>query len=353
MRIVLACIAFIGCGGADVTPATPKNRTDTPTTHLLLRIESVVVADKQPNGQPWDTPEAPGAEAACRVFAETIGIGSAAIGEGLWSPPIGKGAELLCTGAPPITKQERNRTNPDVQVRVLAEGASSYRTDVVADSTEATFRHAFVVPIDAIAETGVIVEVVDNDAKEIAQPIAALRFARDELLGIANSPSKRVTKDQTPSLIKLVLAVAAYRGHDRIEATMSAKDGVKVSPAELDGGEVVRITATGSFSVGSYYNQNLTPTGWTGGGKEYNFENEPLHSAPHGSGFVLLGGRDRVPVLVNPCGAFVAPFSGPLAIGVDDNDPGNNTGDLAFVIERRAPTVEEWRTHQTSERCTP
>ncbi len=31
-----------------------------------------------------------------------------------------------------------------------------------------------------------------------------------------------------------------------------------------------------------------------------------------------------------------------MVVGVNDTDPGNNSGEVAFTVQRRAPTAEEW-----------
>jgi hypothetical protein len=61
-------------------------------------------------------------------------------------------------------------------------------------------------------------------------------------------------------------------------------------------GEVVKVRASGSFRVGSWYGESLSPTA----------------------------------------------HSGALRVGLNDSDLDNNEGLVSFEVELRAPTAEEW-----------
>ena len=118
----------------------------------------------------------------------------------------------------------------------------------------------------------------------------------------------------------------------------------------LRAGEVVTIAATGSYKVGDFYDAVLDPRGYPDGGpREYNFEAEPSRSAPHGVALAQIGcGDAKEGLLVAPCTTVVSQVGGPLLLGVNDNDPNNNSGQLQFSVRVRPPTPSEWMDQQTS-----
>ena len=109
-------------------------------------------------------------------------------------------------------------------------------------------------------------------------------------------------------------------------------------------GEVVHLRAEGSYTVGSFYDAKLDPRGYsTEAARRYNFPQEPFASAPHATGIALAGKDERfVGGLVAPCLTFTSLYAGTLRVGVNDSDPANNEGRIAFEGYSRAPTVEEW-----------
>jgi hypothetical protein len=266
----------------------------------------------------------------------------------------GKAVEFLCRASEPEPRQqEQDPTNPDLQVRISAGTAQPYATETVKDVTQATFVHPFLVPVAAIPPDGLRLEVMDADGAE-AESIGAVRLSAAEALKTLRSPTHILVKEQPPSLEALELIISPYTAVPTATLVMPVRDGTKkVDGDELLAGEVVRVTADGRYQVGHYYDAPLTPVGYPGGGpKSYHFPYEPLRSASHGCGFALVGHRRREATLVAPCGSFLSTESGPMVVGVNDTDPSNNSGEVAFTVQRRAPTAEEWaRQHTIGDDC--
>jgi hypothetical protein len=138
---------------------------------------------------------------------------------------------------------------------------------------------------------------------------------------------------------------------------MAAKDGTADVPADGPlppslAGEVLRVRASGAYRVGSYFDRELDPAGYPDrGAMDWNFQYEPLRSAPHACGFFLVGDGRRFATLVTPHGAAVSPVGGPVIVGINDNDVGDDSGEVSFVVDRRAPTVAEWQTRRCAVDC--
>ena len=57
----------------------------------------------------------------------------------------------------------------------------------------------------------------------------------------------------------------------------------------------------------------------------------------------LAGQDDRfVGAVVAPCVTFTSLYAGELRVGINDREPENNEGEIAFEGFVRAPTVTEW-----------
>ena len=318
-------------------------------THVVVRIDEVVVAATQPNGRPWDGDVvAPREGEGCSIFGKAIGL-ALATEVGAFASLVSEGASLLCRGASRPSQRQNDPTNPDLQVRIGTADGTPYVTEVAPDVTQTLFGRRFVLPIDAIPPDGLIIEVVDDDLAAGRQQIGAVRVSRNDVLRALNEPTQLLVRDQKPSLLKLELVISEYGAHPNTNVDMSAREGTHPDVADVMGGEVVSITASGKYRVGTWYDADVSPVGYPGGGpRDYNFKYEPLRSAAHACGFALVGERDRTAALVDPSASFVAPTPGPLLVGINDSDPTNNSGSIQFTITQRAPTASEWRLHRPS-----
>ena len=343
MRLGLALVVVVACGAPPSTKSVVVRKSP---SHIVLRVDNVVAAALQPTGKTWDG-EAPQRDdgAGCGLFGKVIGLAVA----GVAAPLVVEGANLLCRGVTRAPQQQRDATNPDLQVRVGTADGTPYTTQVIPDVTQALFGRRFVIPTEAVPPDGLIVEVVDDDLAAGAQQIGAVRLARDELLAALDERTHMMIRDQKPSLLKIEFVVSVYNEPSATIVDMPAREGTRPNVVDVVAGEVVTINAMGTYRVGSWYDANVTPIGYPGGGpRGYNFKYEPLASAAHACGFALLGDRDRTAALVNPSASFVAPTAGPLLVGINDNEPGNNTGSIRFDVRRRGATAAEWTSHRTN-----
>ncbi|MGH7434242.1 MAG: C2 domain-containing protein, partial [Polyangiaceae bacterium] len=249
----------------------------------------------------------------------------------------GAALKYLCKAASQPKQVEHDPSLPDLQVRLSASSFAPYATDVVRDADRASFaQQPFLVPIDAIPPDGLRLEVYDDDDTEKPELIGAVRLSRDEVVSAAGRPV--LVKSDPQAVFEIV--VSPYGGSGPQDVAMPASEGTRDSPAPVLAGEVVLVKAAGDYQVGSFYDAHVGPAGYPGGGpKGYNFKYEPLSSAPHACAFFLLGQRKRFATLTTPCGSSIAPVGGSLVVGINDDEPGNNKGTVAFSVARRPPTV--------------
>jgi hypothetical protein len=229
-------------------------------------------------------------------------------------------------------------------VRLAAGSGAPYTTDVERDSDHADFgRQPFVVPLDAIPPDGLRLEVYDADDGETPELIGAVRLQRGELVAAVG----RAPLTKSDPLAAFEIVVTPYANSEPMTVSMPASLGTETALTPVLAGEVIRVRASGEYRVGSYFNSPVGPSGYPGGGPTgYNFGSEPLKSAPHACAFFLVGDEKRFATLATPGGAVITPVGGPLIVGINDNDPSNNSGNVAFTIERRLPSSSEWQVHR-------
>jgi hypothetical protein len=343
VRRVVLCTTVVlsACGGATQRAQPPAGPP--PLSALIIRVDAVRVPPMRPGGGAWDPPAPQEDTGGCEILG---GIAELAL------PSIGKiagpAASFLCRGASQASPPQTDVTGPDVAVRLSAGSSSPYSTDVVHDALIASFAlQPFVVPLDAIPQDGLRLEVVDDDAHDGAEVIGSVRLMRDEALAAVGRPA--IVKEDVTTAARLEVVVSAYVPSAPQSVPMRAVEGTKETGTLALSGEVLRSTATGSYKVGTWNDAAVTPVGYPGGGpKGYNFGYEPLRSAAHACAFFLVGEKRREATLVTPCGSTLTSVAGPLVVGVNDNDPSNNDGALSFAIERRAPTTTEWLGHRVA-----
>jgi len=345
--VLLATVTALplGCGGSQAPTPNAMAPIVSPS-YVVLRVDTVRVAPQRPNGTSWDDAEPPREDPFCLIVGATAG--GVALGYAPQAAPTALGTvTALCKALDPPAQRQHDPTLPDLQVRLSAGMGAPYVTDTIADTTLFTFAEAFVVPVDAIPPDGLRLEVVDNDDPQSsgagrAETIATLRISRDELVGALASPTHMIRRPQAPALLDLELVVTPY-GSTTALATMSANEGTKDTHLTAFSGEVLRVRAVGSYHVGSWHSEELSPAGYPGGGPmRYNWPVEPLASAPHGSAFLLVGRHTRTAHLTPGCTTVLVSHPGPIVLGVNDKEPENNTGSLSFTIERRPPSAAEW-----------
>jgi hypothetical protein len=324
----------LGCGGAPEA----KSVRDRLPENLVLRVDRVDVAPMRPGTQNrWDGPEPEArSNAVCSLLA---------IGTNLVSPVVGDGVEGLCGALIRSEQLERSPEDPDLQVRLSSGAAVGFESPVTLNVTSHTFAYEFVVPTAAVPADGLRIEVLDDDAKKDGgQSIGTARLTLETLAKTYESPTRMLTT-KAGAVLHLEVVVSPYTQMDlderRISATFAPQ---RISTRSLMAGEIVHLRAKGSYRVGDFYDAALGPTGYADdSARRYNFKQEPFVNAPHASGIALAGQNELfVGVLVAPCVTFTSLYAGDLRVGINDTEPANNEGEIAFEGYTRAPTVEQW-----------
>jgi hypothetical protein len=330
---VVCLLCTSSCHGSSV----PTGGSDPPW--LILRVDTVQVAAYRPGtSTTWDNP-APqsndGAECGLLGIAGSL----------LFSPIAGKGAEYLCNLGSRPKSQEQDPSAPDLVVELSAGATTNYPTYTARNTFLHVFRSEFVVPTDAIPAEGLLLTVSDRDGTQ-REVIGTLRLQRGQLLEAAETNPLLTLSDSSGSLQRLELVVTPLaESEEIISVPMNVRDGTidsKFRP--IRAGEVIDISATGQYKVGSFFDKWIDPRGYPGGdARSYNFDNEPFKSAPLGSGLANIGQGDaKTGQKVAPCVRFVSRGSGPLMLGINDSEPGNNRGTAQFTLHVNPPTATEW-----------
>jgi hypothetical protein len=331
--VVFVALSFLlGCGGS---PEAKSPRERLPE-NIILRVDKVAVAATQPGTQNrWDGPEREAqGDAVCSLLA---------LGTNLVSPVSGDHAERLCGALVRPEHRERFPEDPDLRVRLGAGASVSYVTPVARDLTSHSFAYEFVVPTSAVPPDGLRVEVLDDDGKDGAQSIGVARITLETIANTWESSSRLITTS-AGALLHLEVVIAPYTPMDIQKREMLASSELLPLGRRLAAGEIVHLRAEGSYTVGKWYDAKLGPRGYaTADARRYNFQQEPFASAPHASGIALAGEDDVfVAALVAPCVDFTSLYAGELRVGLNDTEPLNNEGRIAFEGLLRAPTAEEW-----------
>ena len=320
--------------GCATRPPAPPTRA-LPSA-FVLRVGRVEVKGLRPDsGAHWDLADAPASEPGCDLVA---------FGGKLVSPVVGEGSRLLCGVAGPTPPLEQQHSNPDLRIRLSSPAGAVYESFVVLDALAFDFNYDFVVPTAAIPSEGILLEVLDADAEQDPESIASFRLTRAELDEIATSP--RGMRDfASGAATRFEVAVHAYAPTQIIRTQLEAQAPPAAARVRsLMAGEVVSLRAQGSFTVGTLYTTAIGPEGYPNGQLHgYNFEAQPFTTAPHACGLALVGSNGRVDgAVIGAASHFVVTVAGALRVGLNDRDPGNNRGWVAFEGETRAPTPTEW-----------
>jgi hypothetical protein len=331
-------LGFTGCGEPQVPGSSDAG-------WIVARVEAVSAAPFHPGTQvPWDGP-AP--DSSSGMECGLIGLAV-----GLVHPIAGKGADFICSMASTPPQRERDPRAPDLAVVLRASQETGYPTPTARDTFYHVFQSEFLIPLGAIPPEGLLLSVIDRDGPAEFETIGAVRLTRGALEDAIHTSAPLLSlADPLGGLQRIDLVLRPYgSGGEEARSTMNAKSGTTAASIRpIIAGEVVEIAAAGKYRIGSWNDAWIGPAGYPGGGpRDYNFKFEPFRSAPHGSGLAIVGkGDSRMGVVVAPCAAFVARAGGPLMVGVNDDEPGNNDGTIQFDFNVRSPTPSEWTSQQT------
>ena len=303
---------------------------------FVLRVGRVEVKALRPEtGARWDVADAPHRDPGCDLLA---------FGGKMVSPVTGEGSALLCGPAARTAPLEPQPDNPDLQLRLSSSTGAKYESFVVPDVLGVNFNYEFVVPTAGIPAEGILFEVLDADEGQEPESIASFRLTQARLAEIAKSP-RGIGDFASGAATRFEVAALPYTPAPIVRSQLEAQSPptlARVRP--LMAGEVVSLQAQGSYTIGTLYTTAIGPEGYPSGQLHgYNFEQQPFTTAPHACGIALVGSGGRVDgAVIGNKARFVVTAAGPLRVGSNDRDPGNNRGWLAFAGETRAPTVSEW-----------
>ncbi len=328
------CLLFVtSCRGS----AYPN--ADSEPQWLVLRVDTVQVSPYHPGTSiTWDNPAPQSNDGAeCGL----IGVA----GSFLLNPIAGKGAEYLCTLGSRPRGREQDPSAPDLVVELSAGATTNYPTYTARDTFQHVFRSEFVVPTEAIPPEGLLLTVSDRDGNQ-REVIGALRLQRAQLLQALQTNPLLTLSDPTGSLQRLELIVAAHTNDmESFDLPMNVQAGtIEARFRPIRAGEIIDVSATGRYKIGSWHGQWIDPRGYPGHeARGYNFDNEPFKSAPHGSGLAMVGiGDAKAGHNVAPCARFLSRGSGPIILGINDSDPTNNAGTAQFSVHVSPPSAAEW-----------
>jgi hypothetical protein len=304
---------------------------------VVLRFDHVVVSPTKPGTTDrWDGREAENAGTGCALVE--LGVSWAA------SPMAGSAAGIACKALTPSPENERAPEDPDLELRVSAGTGAIYASHSTRDVTQETFRYELTVPSAAIPQDGLRVEVVDLDANATPQVIGSVRLLRADISRALAHPQRTLVLS-TETIRKLEIVASEYTPARLASASVPARDGLhRVGTRSIFAGEIVKLSANGHYTVGTWYDDPIGPMGYhSQQARGYNLKREPFQSAPHACAVATIDDLDKLHgELVRPARTFVARVAGPLRLGLNDNDPTNNHGVVAFEGSTRAPTAEEW-----------
>lgn len=321
---LLAALLTISCGGAPAS--STQTATDATPEFVVLTIDTVRVAAARPEGAgPWDGP----------IEAAKKGCGFTAAVAGLLVSPAAAGlARSLCETSGG-RQEERDPKAPDL-VLTLDMGNHVFHTPIARDSYYQNFGYKVVIPLHEVPTHGVKLSVIDQDGENVTD---------GELMGLFRLDQRdlrpgALQRAKAGSVEEIVFSTAPYVViPEPTELIVQTKEGLHVTDLEIIAGEDVEIQANGRYIASSYDGVEIGPKGYPREKRSYNLTMSPLREGPHGAAIAIFAADDTAveAVLVGACARVIAPHSGTLTVGVNDRDPSNNSGELAFRISRRAP----------------
>ena len=322
-----AVVALAACAGRASGPPSPPL-----PAALVLRIDAVEVSSTRQDSQlAWDGDEPetdPGA--GCKVLVAGMSILEPAI----------SAASVLC-GLARTPQRERHAQEPDLQVRLGVGAGAAYTSWVERDISSTSLGYEFVVPVAAVPADGLRLEVLDDDGKLGAERIGGVRLPRAKLIEGYQSASRLLVLSGG-AVRRLEVVLSPYTDAPAVVVQRRASDVPVEVGRRVMAGEFVSVRASGTFTVGSWFDATLDPAGYPGGdARSYNLG--PFKREAHACAISLIGtGQTVEGVAVGVGKEFVANHAGTFRVGLNDKELGNNEGQVSFEVARRAPTAQEW-----------
>ena len=334
-RVLLPVLGLLaGCAHAD--NALSSGRGD-----LIVSMTRVSVSPKPDSGERWDASASEGDSGGCALLGSLSGFvvrGTGGIAAGVCelASSSGSGGDL---------KPE----DPDLFVGFTL-GKRTYRSPVIPNrhSHDRTFE--LFIPGELLRGDELRVAVYDLDGDSPTDTT----LVADAMLSPAALRVGVELKDTRLEMLRLRSRPAPGRAQEA-SIEIAASDGlVPVDGIEIPAGMLVEIRATGRYTIGSWNDATLGPSGYPGGGpREYNLPGREFRRAKHGTAVALLQIDSAAQaIVVGECTRFVAESGGRLLVGVNDNDHSNNSGRLSFEIRVSAPDAKTW-SGPTTLACAP
>lgn len=296
---------------------------------IEIRVQRVQVAA----GREWDGPTEERGQDQCRDLAELAMI----------VPKVGKGISILCEAFTTNAQRQADPRHPDLQLLLEAPGVK-YRSYISFDQQSQLFDYPFMVPSAALSEDGVVVTVVDNDqGSERGEEIGSLRLRKQWLLDAWQSNQLQTQSPDGLTLIEINVSERSGELTHKDAVFEASAGGAEVAGLEIVAGDFIRIKAAGTWQIGNWNDKLLDASGYPDDRlRKSNLER--FRDVAHG-GAVALVGRSGMLFEVPPTTCFraVAPFSGVVWVGINDNQPGDNRGTVSVRVHRRGPSPGEWR----------
>lgn len=321
-----AVTATVACGQPAAPPSPPLPAA------LVLRVDAVEVSStRQGSSAAWDGDESasePGA--GCKVLVA---------GAAFLVPALAPVSTLCGLASGP--QKERNAREPDLQIRLGVGADAAYASWVEPDSSSQSLHYEFVLPVAAVPADGLALDVLDADGPLGAELVGSMRLSRAKLIDVYQSPSKMLVLSGG-AVRRLEVVLAPYTDAPAVVVQRRASDAPIELGRQVMAGELLNVQASGRFTVGSWFDDTLSPAGYPGDtASSYNLA--PFKQAPHACAITLIGsGRTIEGVSVGVGKQFVAAHAGTFRVGLNDKDLSNNEGQVTYSVARRAPTAEEW-----------
>lgn len=196
-------------------------------------------------------------------------------------------------------------------------------------------------PTAAVPADGLRLDVLDDDGKLGAERIGGVRLSRAKLIEGYQSASKLLVLSGG-AVRRLEVVLSPYTDAPIVFAERRASDVPVELGRRVMAGEFVIVRASGSFKVGSWFDAKLDPAGYPGSeARSYNLG--PFKQEPHACAIALIGSGQTIEGVAIGIGKqFVATHAGTFRVGLNDNELGNNEGQVRYEVARRAATVQEW-----------
>lgn len=353
--LLLVWLGVAGCGDKSAPPSTqPVSDLDTATVKAAVKPEPAPPPDLPPwieirvgrvrvasSTSPWDGDRQ---ERDWRRFCEGVTEAASSL-----RPMVSVGSGVCQILDSP--QRQTDPTLPDLQLQ-LRGADTTYSSYVAPDQTSYTFDYPFAVPREAISEAGFAIAVIDVDESSTGgQEIGSIRLSKEDLRDAVTA--KKLQALTSSGLDLLEVQVRPHDGAFRKQVVDldTSKGGMFVSSFAVRAGDVVRIEAQGSWKIGRWPdNSSMGPAGRSDSAKGSRLK---LFQDPANGAAVAFVGRDTsvLPVAVNPCVKFVAPYSGSVWVGVNDTKYGDNRGNAQFTVMKRGAKATQWASPGTLLAC--